>query len=151
MQQSLLKRKDKGVCKRRQKESFPDSCAWSRSLMTKASSPQQWTKWLSAVVDQVYQQSHKWVSDYTSDSAIAQVSQWFTQVSQWSHKWQLTQSVVMVRGMWNEKLVVTGHSGHSRWTTLCSTCLGGGAEKLISDNLQKIFTSWVFHRGRVNF
>ena len=55
MQQSLLKRKDKGVWKRRQKESFPDSCAWSRSLMTKASSPQEWTKWLSAVVDQVYQ------------------------------------------------------------------------------------------------
>ena len=41
--------------------------------MTKASSPQEWTKWLSAVVDQVYQQSHKWVSDYTSVLVITQV------------------------------------------------------------------------------
>ena len=86
MQKSLLKRKYKGVWKRRQKESFPDSCAWSRSLMTKASSPQEWTKWLSAVstkfisnhksesvITQVTQQSHKWVSDYTSVLVITQV------------------------------------------------------------------------------
>ena len=44
MQQRLFKKDGQVSLKRRQKESFPDSCAWSRSLMTKASSPQEWTK-----------------------------------------------------------------------------------------------------------